>query len=978
MTALVLLRRVPIVQPALAAGVLLLAVLALACVLARTAWATGFGVEAFGQTIEAGSHWPAAQAGSHPSALTTTVTFEHTVVREEESYEENPKGEEIATGEPEVVARIGGNPRDLTLNLPAGMVLDPDAIKEKCTEAELETSASAGGGCPAAAAAGVVTVFVSGLGEKVKAAVYAMQAPEGVPAELGVDAGGVGLVMHITGHIRSDEDDGLSAEVSEISQAVSIYGLRLTLWGDPSDPSHDAQRGVCASSGTVQKAIEKEEFENEVRKHGPSNRRYDFDCPTEASDAPLLTLPGSCTGEPLETTLSATSWQSPEVAVKPGPATLAPVTGCESLPFDPTLEAAPEPAAVAAESPSGLNVALKLPHEEGPSGLAQADVRQLTLTLPPGMAISPAAAGGLEACAIAPAGAAVSCPEASKLGEMEVVTPLLERPLRGGVYLAQPNALSGSLVGLYLTAAGDGVAVDLDATAALDPSTGRVTLTLAGAPQLPVAEVRVRLFGGPRAPLQTPAACGPYTVTAQLTPWSGGEAAQRASTFAIASGCAHPFAPTFAAGVSDARAGASTPFTVTVSRAAGEQQLAGIDVTGPPGLTAALASVPRCSDAQAIAGECPEASALGQATLALGPGSDPYSAPAGTIYLTGPYEGAPLGLEVAFDVRAGPFSLGRFLARARVTVDPHTAQLQIVSDPLPTILDGVPLDIRTIALRIDRLGFVLDPTDCASAAVEGTLTSTVGAAAAVSSPFAVAGCASLPFEPALHAYTPARTSRSAGAGLSVRVVSGAGQANIGRVRLILPAQLPGRLSTLRHACPAPTFDADPAACPAASRVGIGDAHTRVLAHPLVGPAYLVSHGGEAFPDIVFVLWSEGIAIYLDGSLDIRHGLISATFDSIPDIPVDSFAARFPEGPDSVFGADLPARAHGLMCGRSLYMPSEISAHDGALVAKTIRIAVTGCPRHRLARAKRGGRIQAEYSGRSPGEHRGLGGRSARR
>ena len=951
MSALVLPRRAVAVQPALAAGVLLVAMLALACMLARPAWATGFGVETFGQTIEAGGRWPATQAGSHPYALTSTIVFEHAVIREEESYEENSNGEEIATGEPEVIARIGGNPRDLTLNLPAGLVVDPAAIGETCTEAELETRPSAGGGCPAAAAVGVVTIYASGLGEKVKAAVYAMQAPEGVPAELGVDAGGVGLVMHITGHMRAGEDDGLSAEVSELSQAVSVYGLRLTLWGDPSDPSHDAQRGVCASSGAVRKAIEKEEFEAEIREDGAARKQYSFDCPAEATGAPLLTLPGSCTGEPLETTLSATSWQAPEVAVQSPPATLAPVTGCESLPFDPALEVSPEPAAVAAASPSGLNFDLELP-SEGQNGLAQAGVRGMTLTLPPGMAISPAAAGGLEACANAPVGEAVSCPDASKLGEMEVLTPLLERPLRGGVYLAQPNALGGSLVGLYLTAAGDGVAVDLDASAALDPLTGRVTLTLSGAPQLPVAAVRVRLFGGPRAPLQTPAACGAYTATARLTPWNGGPPAESASTFAIASGCAHPFAPAFTAGASGARAGTSTPFSAVISRAAGEQQLAGISVTGPPGLVAALASVPRCAEDQAAAGECPAASALGQVTLAVGPGPDPYWAPAGTIYLTGPYEGAPLGLAIASDVRAGPFALGRLLVRARVTVDPHTAQLQIVSDPLPTILDGVPLDIRTIALNIDRRGFMLDPTDCSVTAVAGTLTSTAGAAIAVSSPFAVSGCASLPFEPALHLYTPAGTSRSGGAGLSLRVLSGPGQANIGRVRLILPSQLPARLSTLRHACPAATFDADPTACPAASRVGVGDAHTRVLAHSLAGPAYLVSHGGDAFPDLVFVLSGEGITIDLDGHLDIEHRLIGATFDAIPDVPLDSFAAKFYEGPDSVLAANLPARAHGSMCRQPLYVPSEIAAHDGVLRTARIRIAVTGCPRHRGARRDR--------------------------
>lgn len=961
MTLLVCLRRAFLVQPVLCALALLIVALALACVLARAAWAAGFGVETFTQTIESRGPWPATQAGSHPYALTTTVVFDHAGTREKEDHEDNAKGEETPTGEPEVFTTIYGDPRDLTLNLPAGMVVNPAASPVRCTEAELETSPSAGGACPAAAAVGVATIYASGLGEKVKAAVYAMEPPPGVPAELGVDAGGVGFVMHITGRVRPG-DYGFTAEVLEIGEAVSIYGLQLTLWGEPSDPGHDAQRGVCAASGPVAKAIERELYEQELAEHAVSTRKYDFTCPTEQTHLPLLTLPGTCTGRPLETTLSATSWQSSST-VAPPPASYPPITGCASLPFTPSLEVTPEPGQ-AAESPSGLSVALKLPREESTTGLAQADLRDLTLTLPAGMAISPATVSGLEACAQAPSvSEPESCPNASKLGEVEVRTPLLAEPLRGDVYLAQPEAL-GPLVGLYLVVAGDGISVELAASVATDPLTGQLTVTLDGVPQLPLEAIALHLFGGPRAALQTPAGCGAYTADAQLTPWSGGPPAELVSRpFTITSGCPHGFAPSFTAGAEDTRAGAFTPFTVLISRGDGEQRLGAVQLTAPPGLSAVLGGVSRCPDAQAGGGECPAASRIGEATLALGPGADPYWVPTGAIYLTGPYGGAPLGLAIVFDVRAGPFDLGRAVVRARMTIDPHTARLQIDSDSLPTILDGVPLDIRTVALSIDRPYFLTNPTDCSSAAVTGALASSAGATVQVSSPFAVSGCAGLPFTPTFIAYTSAHAGRAAGASLSVRVGSGAGQANIARLRLILPSRLPGRLSTLQHACPAATFDADPADCPAASDVGRADVRTRVLPRPLTGPAYLVSHGGASFPDLVFVLAGEGFTIYLDGALDISHGLISATFDSIPDLPIDSFAASFPEGPHSILAVE-PARAREDMCGQRLFMPVEITAHDGALYTRTSRIVVTGCPRRQRSKAQsESARARANARGR---------------
>jgi hypothetical protein len=308
-------------------------------------------------------------------------------------------------------------------------------------------------------------------------------------------------------------------------------------------------------------------------------------------------------------------------------------------------------------------------------------------------------------------------------------------------------------------------------------------------------------------------------------------------------------------------------------------------------------------------------------------------------------------LSIVVPAIAGPFDLGEVIMRAKVEIDPHTAQLTISSDPLPTIEQGIPLDIRTLNLNIDRPALILNPTDCTLRTVAGTIASAGGTSAAVSSPFQAVNCATLPFKPALTALTHAQTSRVDGAYMQVKMLSGPGQANIAKVKIDLPKQLPSRLKTLQRACDGTVFEANPAACPAASIVGSGTVVTPMLAGALSGSAYLVSHGGAAFPALVIVLRGGGIEIELEGQTDIRNGITSVAFRSLPDVPIAALDLVFPVGPHSAFAVSLPAKARRGLCAQTLNMPTAITGQNGAQVKRTTRIAVSGCPK-RKRKAKR--------------------------
>ena len=627
-------------------------------------------------------------------------------------------------------------------------------------------------------------------------------------------------------------------------------------------------------------------------------------------------------------------------------------------------------------APTGLEVSVNVPQEglESGAGTAQSAVKDVELQLPQGMSVSPSAASGLQACSEAQVGfqgvseqsgadvfaeGQAQCPEASKIGTVQIKTPLLEESVSGAVYLAQQSTNPfGSMFALYVVAEAPkrGIRVKLAGKVEANPVTGQLTATFQDNPQLPFSELTVDLSGGARAPLVNPSSCGSYGAQSRLTSYSGASVSL-ASPFTIDQGCgASGFAPSFVAGTTSNQAGAFSPFSVTFSRSDGEQALAGIRVQAPPGLLGKLAGVPLCAEAQANAGSCPAASQIGHVTVAAGAGTSPIYLPiAGQpqqpVYLTGPYRGAPFGLSVVVPAIAGPFNLGTVVVRAAIDIDPHTAQVTITSDPLPTILDGVPLQIKTVNVLVDRGGFMLNPTNCNVSSVNATITGAAGASAAAASSFQATNCAALAFKPTLTASTAGKASKAAGASLDVKVTSAAGQANIGAVKVDLPKQLPSRLTTLQKACLAATFEANPANCPAASNVGMATAATPILAHPLSGPAYLVSHGGAAFPDLEIVLQGEGVTIVLDGKTDIKKGITSSTFSTVPDAPISSFELKLPTGYNSVLTSNVPQAKRFSLCGQALAMPTAITGQNGAVLKQTTKIAIGGCPKAEKAKKK---------------------------
>jgi hypothetical protein len=543
--------------------------------------------------------------------------------------------------------------------------------------------------------------------------------------------------------------------------------------------------------------------------------------------------------------------------------------------------------------------------------------------------------------------------------------PLPGAPVQGQVFVGEPecspctneDAEDGKLFRLFLQVQDPsaGVILKLHGTTSANKETGRLTTTFVEQPQQPFELLRLKLKGGPRATLANPQSCGLATTTADLTPWSapglggvsGTEAipgtadAHPTSEFNVEGCSATPlFNPSFNAGTTGAgatTADAPTDFSVTFGREDREQDLSGVTVHMPPGLTGKIAGIPLCGEAQANAGTCGPQSEIGTATSLSGPGPDPFPE-TGHAYLTGPYKGAPFGLSVVTPAVAGPFNLGNVVVRSAISIDPHTAAVTVTSDPLPQFVDGVQLRLRKVNVNVNRPGFMLNPTNCSAQQVSATLGSAQGASAQVSSPFGIGGCTSLPFKPTFTASTQAHASKAGGESLNVKVTYPPGAyANIAKTLTELPAALPSRLTTLQKACVDTVFEANPAACPEGSVVGYSTAHTPLLNVPLSGPAYLVSHGGAAFPDLEVVLQGEGVEVILDGQSDIKKGVTITTFNALPDSPVSTFELNLPEGPHSALAAN------GNLCTTPLNLPTTLTGQNGAVIKQTTHIAVIGCP-----------------------------------
>ncbi len=911
-----------------------------------------FGIESFQEPFSEQNGSSATQAGSHPYSVTWTFTFNHHLTKEGSS----------SSAREYVVP--DGNPQHLEFNLPAGLLVDLLGVP-RCSEAELQQEL-----CPAASQVGVTTINIA-LGKIGPLPVYNMEHAAGVPGELAFSV--LEFVFHIVGKVRTGSDYGISAEISDLTQFASFDGSSLTLWGDPSAESHDAERQECVigSSGlyTCRKGVAVERVER-----------------------PFLTLPTSCAGRP-SATMRAESWQEPGVwtpLLEAAPAPAPAIVGCGRLNFTPSIEAKPETAV--ADTPTGLSVLLKVPQPESTAGLAQANLKEAVVTLPAGVVVSPSTASGMGACSeqqIALASATQpSCPESSKIGSVEIVTPLLEHPLIGGVYVAQPNPQDaaepargsnpfGSLVALYIVAEGSGVVFKTAGEVQLNQSTGQLTARFGRdpstgfyLPQVAFSELRMDFFGGPRAPL-VPEVCGSYTTTSQLTPWSAPESGAPAtpqSSFEMSSGCATgAFSPVLTAGTISNQAGGYSPFTVTFSRQDGEQELGAVQVRTPPGLLGSLAHIPLCGEPQASLGQCGAESQIGTVTAAVGPGPYPLYVTGGRAYLTGPYRGAPFGLAFVVPAQAGPFDLGDVVVRAAISIDPSTLALTITSDPLPTILQGIPLQVKSVSVDVNRPEFTFNPTNCAPATIAGTLQGSLGTVRQISLPFQAGDCAELQFKPRFTVSTTGSTSRVDGASLDAKVLYPAGsqgtEANFRSVKVELPRQLPSRLTTLQKACPAAVFEADAAGCPAASVIGIARALTPVLPVAVTGPVYFVSHGGEAFPSLVVVLQGDGVRVDLVAATFIsKSGITSSTFKSIPDVPFSSFELYLPQGPDSALAAS------GSLCTGKLTMPTTFIAQNGAEIHESTKIAVRGCPK--AAKTKKKPRKQAKKARKASHGHGG--------
>jgi hypothetical protein len=522
---------------------------------------------------------------------------------------------------------------------------------------------------------------------------------------------------------------------------------------------------------------------------------------------------------------------------------------------------------------------------------------------------------------------------------------------------------------LLVAASADDVNLKLIGDVDLNSSTGQITTTFSGTPELPFTHFRLVFSGGPQAALTTPPSCGVYATTSDFTPWSAPATPDflAAGAFDLGAGpgglaCQSPlpFAPVMTAGATTDQAGGYTDFSLLLSRGDGQQRVEGLQFKTPKGLLGTLSNVPLCPEPQAAAGTCSAASQIGYTVVGAGAGPAPLYVPqAGqapaAIYLTGPYRGAPFGLSIVVPVIAGPFNLGTVVVRAAISVDPTTAQLTISTDALPQVLGGIPTDLRQINAVIDRPSFMFNPTSCAPMEFSGIASSAEGATAAISSHYQVGSCQALQFKPDFTVSTSGKTSKASGASLDVKVIypttplganQASSQANIASVKVDLPKQLPSRLTTLQKACIAAQFEANPAGCPAASIVGHAKAITPVLPVPVEGPVYFVSHGGEAFPSLVVVLQGDGVRVNLTASTFIsRAGITSSTFKSIPDVPISSFELYLPEGKYSALAAN------GDLCTAKLAMPTAFTGQNGATIHESTKITTTGCPKAKKAKTK---------------------------
>jgi DNA-binding beta-propeller fold protein YncE len=975
---------------------------------------TGFGVKSFSVSFLNREGQPDTQAGSHPYEMVTSFAF-NTVPQQLLANVDSPYR-----------LRPVGNVKNIIIDTSPGFVGDPNATETKCTLAELDGGGASeyGGDCPPGSQVGELFVETHGYGTG-NYGIYNMVPPRGVAAQLGVRVRRPNTL--IDAGVLTGEQYPLQSETLNVSQLEDLYSVKATLFGVVDTGEHE-EPGV---SGERRKAF----LTLPTGCTGPLRSAIKVDSYQDPGHFVSYHEPG----------------QEEEGAITRNLAGMpVNLTGCAKLKFPPEIKAVPD--TTDASSASGLTVDVNVPQNGAfnPEGLAESTLRDTTVALPAGVAINPSGGGGLEACSEGLAGftgfkelnkefepgvqwstftpnaieslqPGVSfCPDASKIGTVKIKTYLLSHELEGAVYLATQNENPfGSLISMYMLVedpisastvklAGEvrlcEVAGEVIAGVSCQ-APGQIITTFLNTPQLPFEQLELHFFGGERAPLATPSHCGTYTTKGIFTPWDGNAPVTSESSFNIEHGpnggpCPGeklPFGASFTGGATNVQAGAFTSLDGTFSRQDGEQQMARVHFTLPPGLSGLLRNVKLCSEADANAGTCGPESLIGETTVSAGVGSDPVSVIGGKVYITEKYHGAPFGLSVVDPVKAGPFDLERdtanpnqdppcdcIVVRGKLEVNPITAAVTITTNAeaegyaIPHFIDGIPVEIKNVNFTTIRKEFQFNPTNCEKMAISGEVESSEGQSNKVEVPFQVTNCARLAFKPGFKVSTSGHTSRANGASLHVTLAYPkapfGSQANIGSVKVDLPRQLPSRLETLKRACFETTFDANPAACPAASRVGFAKAITPLLPVALEGPAYFISHGGAKFPELVIVLQGYGITIDLHGETFIEKGITSSTFHTVPDQPVETFELNLPEGRYSALAAPgglcsttktvlvkkkvkgKNGKTHTVTrkvkktVAAGLVMPTAFTGQNGAVIHQNTPIKVTGCAKSKKKKA----------------------------
>jgi hypothetical protein len=872
-----------------------------------------FGFEDFSLGFTNADGSPVTQAGSHPFAVTNLFHF-------------NTRIDPVHGEVPDQAVK------DIEVRLPDGLVGAPGATP-RCSGADFididqETKLP---NCSNSTAVGVISleVRVSEGREFISAPVYNLVPPPGVVQKLAFSAYGVPIAIEFT--VNPNPPYNVIVTPRNVSQALPFYGSRLTVWGNPASPAHDSERGNCVVAGTADQVFEGIHTTGGI-------------CPANVAEKPFVTMPRSCTG-PLVTDYQAHSWQNPGVfavgsaltqddSVPPLPLGMS---GCAKLGFSPTIAA--QPTTKAAQSPTGLDFSLDVKDEglTSATGLANADIKRAVVTLPEGFTTNPSLAEGLNVCSEAEleresafSDPGAGCPNAAKVGTVEVETPLLDERVDGSLFIAKPYENPyGSLLALYMVIKNPtlGVVVRQALKVETDPLTGRITTVADNLPQLPFSHFRLHFREGTRSPLASPPGCGTYDAEATLTPWSGNPPITTRSAFEIItgpgagacpSGGTPPFKPGLEAGTLNNAAGRYSPFNLRLSRNDGEQEFTHFSIKLPPGIVAKLAGVPFCPDAAIAAAKartgphggqeelsspsCPAASEIGHTLVGAGVGPSLAYAP-GKVYLAGPYHGSALSIAAITAAKVGPFDLGTVVVREAIKINPETAEVFIDatgSDPIPHIIKGIPVHARDIRVYVDKPQFTLNPTSCERTSTASTVLGSglnFGSEAddqpiTVTSPFQAADCASLGFAPKLDLSLKGASKRGGHPKFKAVLTYPKGNyANIAAAQVTLPHSEFLDTEHIKTICTRVQFNSGPfpgANCPAQSIYGYARAITPILDEPVQGPVFLRS-SSHNLPDLVAALHSGRIDVNLVGRVDsVKGGRIRNTFEVVPDAPVTKF------------------------------------------------------------------------------------------